>query len=187
MRLGALAATLAASLLLGACNDKVAEAPPAPHPLTEAAIGHYCGMNVLEHVGPKGQIILASRATPVWFSSARDAFSFTMLPEEPKDIRAIYVSDMAKAPSWEKPGVANWVDARRAVFVIGSRRTGGMGAPETVPFSDRAAAEAFAAENGGRVVGFADMPRDYVLGAGEPAGEHSEPPADGTQARGHSH
>ena len=72
-------------------------------------------MNVLEHPGPKGQIILASRDEPVWFSSARDAFSFTMLPEEPKDIRAIYVSDMAKAPSWDKPGQTNWVDARQAL------------------------------------------------------------------------
>ena len=94
-------------------------------------------MNVLEHTGPKGQIILASRKEPVWFSSARDAISFTMLPEEPKDIRAIYVSDMAKAPNWEKPGADNWVDAQQAFFVIGSRMQGGMGGDEAVPFSDK--------------------------------------------------
>ena len=72
-----------------------------------------------------------------------------MLPEEPKDIRAIYVSDMGRAPSWEKPGATNWVDAKQATFVIGSRMKGGMGADEAVPFSDKAAAEDFA-ENGGR-------------------------------------
>ena len=132
--------------------------------MTASAIGHYCGMNVLEHTGPKGQIILASRKEPVWFSSARDAISFTMLPEEPKDIRAIYVSDMAKAPNWEKPGANNWVDAKQASFVIGSRMKGGMGGDEAVPFSDRSAAEKFAAENGGRVVAFAEVPKDYVLG-----------------------
>jgi copper chaperone NosL len=120
-------------------------------------------MNVLEHAGPKGQIILASRTDPIWFSSARDAIAFTMLPEEPKDIRAIYVSDMAKAPSWEDPGANNWIDARQALFVIGSRVKGGMGAPETVPFSSRAAADKFAGENGGQVVTFDDVPRDYVL------------------------
>ena len=108
--------------------------------MTDAAIGHYCGMNVLEHSGPKGQIILASRKDPVWFSSARDAISFTLLPEEPKDIRAIYVSDMAKAPTWDKPGANNWVDAKQASFVIGSRKQGGMGGDEAVPFSDRSAA-----------------------------------------------
>jgi copper chaperone NosL len=122
-------------------------------------------MNVLEHPGPKGQIILASRAEPVWFSSARDAFAFTLLPEEAKDIRAIYVSDMARAPSWEAPGAGNWVEARSAYFVIGSDRRGGMGAAETAPFSERAAAENFVERHGGRVVRFTDMPADYVLGA----------------------
>lgn len=148
---------------LAGCNEEVAQAPPPPHELTPAAIGHYCGMNVLEHAGPKGQIILASRTDPIWFSSARDAIAFTMLPEEPKDIRAIYVSDIAKAPSWEDPGANNWVDARQALFVIASRVKGGMGTPETVPFSSRAAADKFAGENGGQVVTFDDVPRDYVL------------------------
>jgi copper chaperone NosL len=122
-------------------------------------------MNVLEHTGPKGQIILASRKEPVWFSSARDALSFTMLPEEPKDISAIYVSDMAKAPDWNEPGEKNWIDAKQAFFVIGSSMKGGMGAEEAVPFSERSAAEKFAAEKGGQVVAFAKVPRDYVLGA----------------------
>jgi copper chaperone NosL len=168
MRFLAIAGVLIGTLTLGACNEqKTAAAPPPAHELTASAIGHYCGMNVLEHTGPKGQIILASRREPVWFSSARDAVSFTMLPEEPKDIAAIYVSDMAKAPSWDEPGEMNWVDAKQAVFVIGSRMKGGMGAPETVPFSDRTAAEKFTAENGGQIVSFSDIPKDYVLGTPE--------------------
>jgi copper chaperone NosL len=178
---------LLAALALAGCKDETAEAPPPPHQLTASAIGRYCGMNVLEHTGPKSQIILASQSEPVWFSSARDAFSFTMLPEEPKDIRAIYVSDMAKAPSWEKPGENNWVDAKQAVFVIGSRMKGGMGADETVPFSDKAAADKFVAENGGRVVAFADMPRDYVLGGGEAAKPAPETTSTHTDQGKHSH
>lgn len=160
---------LGATALAG-CSEEVSEALPPPHELTPAAIGHYCGMNVLEHGGPKGQIILASQTDPIWFSSARDAVAFTLLPEEPKDIRAIYVSDMAKAPSWEDPGANNWVEARKAFFVIGSSVQGGMGAPETVPFSDQAAADKFAVEHGGRVVKFDEIPPDYVLGS-EPAAE----------------
>jgi copper chaperone NosL len=166
MRKTVLLAALAGALALQGCNDRgSAEAPP-PFELTDTAIGHYCGMNLVEHAGPKGQIILAGRKEPVWFSSARDAISFTLLPEEPKDIQAIYVSDMGKAPTWERPGIANWTDAKRASFVIGSRMKGGMGADETVPFSDRGAAETFAREHGGRVVAFADVPKDYVLGPG---------------------
>ncbi|WP_407178583.1 nitrous oxide reductase accessory protein NosL [Bradyrhizobium sp. STM 3562] len=160
----ALACALLAPIALAGCNEKPASALPPPHKMTAEAIGHYCGMNLLEHGGPKGQILAASLIEPVWFSSVRDTIAFTMLPDEPKDIQVIYVSDMAKAPSWDKPGADNWVEARKALFVIESRAKGGMGGEEAVPFSDRAAAEKFVAENGGRVVRFADVPHDYVLG-----------------------
>ncbi len=163
-------ALLLMALSIAGCSEEQSAALPAPHKLTTEAVGHYCGMDLMEHTGPKGQIILASQSAPVWFSSARDAFSYTMLDEEAKDVRAVYVSDMGKAPSWEKPGVTNWIEARRALFVIESRKQGGMGAPETIPFSDRADAERFVAENGGRIVAFADVPQDYVLSS-EPAAE----------------
>ncbi len=157
-----------ALLALAACDDpETAQAPPPPQELSADAVGHYCGMIVLEHSGPKGQIILKSRKEPVWFSSARDAVAFTLLPEEAKDIQAIYVSDMAKAPTWDEPGTTNWVEARQAFFVIGSDKSGGMGAAEAAPFSDRSVAEAFAQDHGGEVVAFADIPHDYVLGSGE--------------------
>jgi len=55
------------------------------------------------------------------------------------------------------------------------------------PFSDKSAAEKFAGERGGRVVRFAEVPRDYVLGPGETASSQAEAPsanADGTE---HSH
>jgi copper chaperone NosL len=120
-------------------------------------------MNVLEHPGPKGHIFAASLIEPVWFSSVRDTIAFTMLPDEPKDILAIYVSDMGKTPDWDKPGADNWIEARKALFVIESRVRSGMGGDEAVPFSDKAAAEKFAGENGGRIVGFNDVPGDYVL------------------------
>jgi copper chaperone NosL len=153
---------LAGLVVLGAC-EREAETPPAPFAMTEEAMGRYCGMNVLEHAGPKGQIILAKYDEPIWFSSVRDAITFTILPEESKDIRAIYVSDMGKAPSWDEPGADNWVNARQAFFVIGSDRKGGMGTAEAVPFSDGGAAKLFAKDHGGRVVRFDELPRDYIL------------------------
>jgi copper chaperone NosL len=178
-----------ATFALSGCSDRGANGnPPPPHELTASAIGHYCGMNILEHPGPKGQIILESRIDPVWFSSARDALSFTMLPEEPKDIRAIYVSDMSKAPSWDQPGAANWMDAKAAFFVVGSRMKGGMGADETVPFSQRSAADKFTTENGGRVLTFGEVPRDYVLGTTPEASTISEaPPSAEVHRNEHAH
>lgn len=175
MRLILAAAAVAASFLLVGCKEESTIVPP-PFALTEEAMGRYCGMNVLEHPGPKGQIILQQIPEAIWFSSARDALAFTMLPEEPKDIAAIYVSDMGKAPNWDQPGAENWVDARRAFFVINSSARGGMGVDEAVPFSNENDAHAFASKNGGRVVGFAEVPKAYILGAGAelPAADSSQ-------------
>jgi copper chaperone NosL len=156
------AAALVILFALGACKKEAAQIP-APRTMSAEAIGHYCGMNLFEHPGPKGQIFAASLIEPVWFSSVRDTIAFTMLPDEPKDIQAIYVSDMGKASSWEKPGPDNWIEARKALFVIGSRIQGGMGGKEAVPFSERAAAEKFVGENGGNIVAFDQVPRDYIL------------------------
>jgi len=160
-----------ALLALAACKDESGK--PAAHTLTDDAIGHYCGMMLTEHEGPKGQILLEGADEAIWFSSARDTVAFTLLPEESKDIAAIYVSDMGAAPSWAAPGTDNWTDAKTASFVIESSAEGGMGGAEAVPFADKAKAEAFAAEHGGAVVAFDAIPPDYVLGgrSGQPAEE----------------
>jgi copper chaperone NosL len=161
----------AALLLLAACGEEQqAEAPPPPHEVTSDAIGHYCGMALVEHPGPKGQAILKGRDEPIWFSSARDAIAFTRLPDEPKDIAAIYVTDMAVAKNWDHPERGTWVDARRAWYVIGSARKGGMGGDEAVPFGQELAARQFAETHGGQVVAFDAVPEDYILGDTEHSG-----------------
>jgi len=152
--------------LTGCMEEKAAKLPP-PAPLTQDAIGYYCSMTVTEHIGPKGQIRLKSQANPVWFSSVRDTVAFTLLPEEPKDILVIYVTDMSKPGSWENPKHIDWIDAKTAQFVIGSSRNGGMGAPEPVPFSSRQAAEDFISKYGGNIVAFSDIPESSILGSVE--------------------
>lgn len=161
----------ALGLALSGCTPEQQAEVPKPFPLTEAAMGRYCGMNILEHSGPKGQVILEPAGEAIWFSSARDTVAFTMLPEEPKNIAAIYVSDMAKAPSWEKPGEDNWLDAKKAFYVINSTVMGGMGTKETVPFSTREAANNFSKNKGGEIVTFAEIPQDYVLGTTDDGAE----------------
>lgn len=156
-------------LLLSACDQKTAE-PPPPAALTAAAIGHYCNMPVAEHPGPKGQIFLRGQKEPVWFTSVRDTLAFTMLPEEPKDLAAVYVTAMDRAATWDAPGPQSWVDGRKAFYVAGSDATGGMGQREVVPFAARPAAEAFAARHGGSVAAFDQVPREQVLGD-TPAGQ----------------
>lgn len=195
MRIGRVtwAAIGLAMLMLAAC-DKTAPAapPPAPAEVSDEATGYYCGMLLADHEGPKGQIHLASRNGPIWFSSVRDTIAFLRLPEEAKDVVAVYVNDMGKARHWDQPETGTWVDARVAWFVVDSSMRGGMGAPEAVPFATEPAAESFRAKHGGQLVRLDDIPDAYVLGpvdltssmpgaadAGDdtPAGTHR--PADG--------
>nr|WP_234617886.1 MULTISPECIES: nitrous oxide reductase accessory protein NosL [Rhizobium/Agrobacterium group] len=179
---------LLVTVLATSCSDDKQASIPAPYALTAEAMGRYCGMDVLEHAGPKGQIILDLIPEPIWFSSARDAIAFTMLPEEPKDIAAIYVSDMGKAPSWEEPGPENFIDARTAFYVIESSLRGGMGVQEAVPFSIKNDADAFAVKNGGKVVRFEDMPEDYILGTDDNSSANGTQPVPLVQdMKGHQH
>ena len=165
---------LLTSGLFGCAEEELAEAP-SPARLDRTAIGYYCSMIVADHVGPKAHIFLRGQSEPYWFSSVRDAVAFTKLPGEPKTIVAIYVNDMGRG-SWEEPDPESWVEARGAWFVVGSDARGGMGAPETVPFAERQAAEAFADARGGAVMAFADIPEGAVLGP---------VPPDRRGARGH--
>ena len=173
MMLRILCAVLVAVFLAGCDRDAANSVVPPPVALSSEAMGVFCGMNLLEHPGPKGQIITASRIDPFWFTSVRDTVAFTLMADQPRDIRAVYVSDMARAASWENPGETNWIDAGTAFFVIESRKQGGMGAAEAVPFGNREAADAFAAANGGRVVTFTQIPAAYVLGS-DTAGDQTE-------------
>lgn len=179
---------LAGLLLLGGCGDdtNVAERPP-PQEVTGDSIGHYCGMALDEHPGPKAQIFLTDGKKPFWFSSVRDAFAFTMLPEEPKNLSVIYVNDMGRAKSWDRPAPGTWIDAKEAFFVINSDRQAGMGGEEAVPFGTEADAKAFAASNGGEVVTFAEVPRGYIL-PGEAAPNAPEQTTGGGKSEtGHAH
>ena len=160
------------AVVLAGC-DKTEETIPPPAALSTDAAGYYCGMQVTEHAGPKGQIHIAGVAQPFWFTSVRDALAFTRLPEEPKNIVVIYVNDMGIA-DWDRPDDSSWIDARSAWYVVGSSRVGGMGGAEIVPFSTRAQADEFAVRYGGDVLRFDQIPDELVLG--------SAPVSSGTKA-----
>ncbi|MCF6430932.1 nitrous oxide reductase accessory protein NosL [Leisingera sp. MMG026] len=155
---------LAAALVLSACQEEEAKAPPAPVELTEVALSYFCQMNVSEHGGPKGQIHLDGFPVPLFFAQVRDLAAYVKSPERDAEITAIYVSDMGAAPSWAHPGTMNWIDAKGAHFVVGSNVAGGMGAPEVVPFATPEDAARFTERYGGTVAGFNSIPDDAVLG-----------------------
>lgn len=145
---------------LTACEKTAPVEMPAAQKLTREANGYYCLMTVVYHKGPKGQIILTDNKV-FWFTSVRDTIAFTMSPEEPKNIAAIYVNDMSNA-EWDNPGEDNWIDAKKAWFVLGSDRIGGMDAPEAVPFSTKNNAELFVSKEKGSIYSFDSIPHDYI-------------------------
>ncbi|MGO9755751.1 MAG: nitrous oxide reductase accessory protein NosL [Roseiarcus sp.] len=158
-----LLALLAAPLLASCKQDRGAAIAPPPREVSDDSVAQFCGMLLNEHAGPKAQIFIRGLPDPYWFATVRDAFAFVMLPEMPKAIAAIYVNDMAKVTNWERPEPGLWVEASQAFFVIGSRRRSGMNSDEAIPFGTSAAAQNFVAVEGGRIVRFDDMPRDYIL------------------------
>jgi copper chaperone NosL len=171
---------VALALSLTACKDeKTAEAPKPVEP-TAASIAHFCNMPVLDHPGPKGEIFIKGKTEPVWFASARDTIAFTKLPEEPKEIAAIYVTDMGHAEAWLKPEPGGWVEAGAAWYVLGSSYDGGIGGREAVPFAKQEDAARFVARFGGHLARLGDVPEEYVLGS-DPS------PTEQAEAPGHAH
>lgn len=150
--------------LLAACKEEVVQ-DTTPVPLTAEAVGHYCQMNLLEHAGPKAQAHLGGLpGAPIFFSQVRDVVAYLRMPEQSHEIVAVWVNDMgASGASWEAPGADNWISVHDAFFVVGADIVGGMGAPELVPFSTSRAAQAFAARNGGSVMGLDAIPDAAVL------------------------
>ncbi|MBW7851235.1 MAG: nitrous oxide reductase accessory protein NosL [Rhodospirillales bacterium] len=155
------ALAIVASCWLGACSDGTATVPPAQEPRADT-VGHICGMFLTEHPGPKGQVFVAGQSQPLWFSSVRDAIVFLRFGDGGASAVVAYVNDMGRA-DWTRPDPGTWIDARRAQFVLGSRRASGMGEAEAVPFIDREAARQFVARNGGTIAEFAEIPDDYLV------------------------
>ena len=153
---------LSALLLLSACFEDAVVERPVPINLGTEDVGYFCSMNINEHSGPRAQVHLEGLAKPLWFPQVRDMFGYVMLPGENKRIAALYVTDMSGKTDWNDTDNGPWIDAKTASFVINSKR-GGMGALETIPFSNRKDAEAFTQQYGGDVVAYDEISVDYVF------------------------
>ncbi len=158
-----LLALILMAALLSACDEDTTANLPPPAQMTHEAIGYYCQMMIVMHEGPKGQVFLADTPEPFWFAQVRDSLAYLKSPEQEGEILVTYVSDMGEAPSYAEPGAENWINAKDAFYVVGSDAIGGMGAPELVPFGERAKAEEFAASRGGTVLKLEDIPAEAVL------------------------
>lgn len=154
----------AAGLLLSACGapsgDGGASKVLVPIEIDRGTSCSLDGMLLADYPGPKAQIHYRGAAQPEWFCDTIEMFNIYLNPEQARGVAAVYVQDMGKA-DWEQP-VGNWIDARSAFYVFGSKRLGSMG-PTAASFATEADANAFIGENGGKLVRFDEVQADMVV------------------------
>lgn len=158
-RCGAALAAVGSLALAGCSRDGAEVGPAVAADFGAEASCTLDGMLLAEYPGPKGQLLVAGQAQPEWYCDSLELLNLLLQPEQVRRLRGAWVQDMARA-DWERPR-GHWIDARQAHYVLGSRRKGSMGAT-AVPFADAAAAQAFQARQGGRVLAFADIRPEMV-------------------------
>jgi copper chaperone NosL len=157
-RAAGFAAALLTALLLAACS-----APPSPP--QAIGPGTLCvldGMALAEFPGPKGQIVY-DHGEPDYFCNTTELLAAYLDPAQQRRVVGVYTQDMG-ATDWTRPD-GNWIDARGAFYVVGSRREGSMG-PTLASLGTQAGARDFAARYGGRVLAFRDVTPAVVAEAG---------------------
>lgn len=117
------------------------------------------GMLLSDYGGPKAQIHYVGQEKPSFFCDTVELFNTLLAGEQVRAVRAVYVQDMGRA-QWENPQ-GHWIDAKTALYVLGSKRHGSMG-PTIASFAQEADATKFAQEFGGKVLRFADIQLDMV-------------------------
>jgi copper chaperone NosL len=141
-------ACIAGMLLLAACSEAIKQGgPQEPSADTSCALD---GMVLKDFPGPKAQIQYAE-GKPDFYCDLMELFAVALAPEQKRRVAGLFVQDMGKA-DWSHPQ-GHWIAARSALYVVGSRKTGSMGATFG-SFSDPDDAAAFAKTEGGKVLPF---------------------------------
>jgi len=131
----------------------------APVEIDRATSCELDGMLLADYPGPKAQVHYVGQEKPSFFCDTVELFSTLLAGEQVRAVKAAYVQDMGQT-DWERPS-GHWIDAKTAVYVLGSKRHGSMG-PTIASFAQEADAARFAAEYGGKVLRFADIKPDMV-------------------------
>ncbi len=160
LRLLAPIAVTAALALSGCSQDSAPSVEIMPAEITRSTASVIDGMILADYPGPKAQVHYAGQSQPDFFCNTRDMMYVFLAPEALRKVNAVFVQDMAKA-DWDNPQ-GNWIDARKAWYVVGSSRRGSMGAT-LASFADEAAAVRFSDEWGGEVLPFDRIDVDSVI------------------------
>lgn len=150
------------AIILAGCSGDEQEtlAKPDPVHFESGDECHVCGMVITKFPGPKGQAFTEREQDIRKFCSTKDMFAWFLQPENENRDHTLYVHNMAQT-DWQSPDDAELIDAREAIYVVGSDRTGAMG-PTLASFETETEAASFAAEHGGQALAFADITLDHL-------------------------
>ena len=158
-----LVATAALSAALGwglvACDQAPQAQALAPVEIDRATSCELDGMLLADYPGPKAQVFYAGQENPRFFCDTVELFNILLAGEQVRTPKAVFVQDMGQA-DWQEPR-GHWIDAKAALYVLGSKRHGSMG-PTIASFAQEADAVKFAAEYGGKVLRFGEITADMV-------------------------
>ena len=141
-------ACIATMVLLAACGQTTPQVA-AQEPTADTACA-LDGMVLKDYPGPKAQIQYAE-GQPDFFCDLMDLFTVILVPEQKRRITGLFVQDMGNT-DWDHPQ-GHWIDAKTAVYVVGSKKLGSMG-PTFGSFANAHDAAAFVEKEGGRILPF---------------------------------
>ncbi len=136
-------------VLLVACGAKEVERAE-PIAIEAAESCALDGMLLAYHEGPKAQLVRKNGAR-AFFCDSKEVFAELLDPVRRRQIAGIWFQALDAAP-WEAHA-DGWVSAEGLFFVAGSGKMAAMG-PTLAPFVERAKADAFVGEHGGRIYRF---------------------------------
>lgn len=151
---------LGAAVLLGACSQATVGAL-AQEPKADTACA-LDGMVLQDFPGPKAQV-LYTEGKPDYYCDLTELFTVLLAPEHRRKIAGVFVQDAGKT-DWAKPS-GHWIAAKDALFVVGSRKQGSMGATFGA-FSNAQDAAAFVEREGGKVVPFDQVTAKMLVKGG---------------------
>lgn len=147
------------AVLLAACGP-AQQTSSGPQEIAADTACVLDGMLLADFPGPKAQVFYEGQDKPDFFCDTVEMFSITLKPEQARRVKAAFVQDMGKA-DWNAPK-GNWIDAKSAYYVIGSKKRGSMG-PTIGSFAKEADAQAFAAKEGGKVYPYNQITPDMAV------------------------
>jgi len=144
------------TLSSGCSEDNSTNISSIPTDLTREEVCMLDGMILVDHPGPKGQVIFKD-GTHHFFCDTKGLIATLYDPNYKTKIKQAFVQDFGNR-KWGSYN-ENWIDVKQAFLVIDSSQFGAMG-PTLATFGTRADAEAFIKEFGGSLLSFNELTED---------------------------